>query len=337
MATRKHPVRGMALGVVLGDSLGAPHEFSHGVPLSQYTGRLELLFSHLSRHHGRRTGVVGQVTDDTEMTIALFASIVGHGWVYEPKAAVRAYLAWAATAPFGMGKNTRELFCKIKKVESYAARWKRTFSDRPQVNWTQSNGCLMRASPLAIIPDAQAAVVAAIADAKLTNPHPTCVGACAVYVLLLHELIYRPEISFPELHSIALKQAPTGEVKDTVEQALSELPRDVTSSKGWVLHALWCAVRAMKMAHREGATFRAVLDWVIRLGGDTDTNGAIAGALIGAKFGMTEMLADPVVAENAETAIHADLSQGELDRPPEYQSARLMHFAALAEEKLPVP
>lgn len=335
--TAKQPVRGMALGVILGDTLGAPHEFSHSIPVSNYTGVLEFPFSHQSRHHGRRNGVKGQATDDTEMTIALFASIVNHGWRYEPKTAAKAYITWASSAPFGMGRNTRELFAKIKKVESYSARWKKKFVDTPQVNWTQSNGCLMRASPLAIIPDVQDAVLAAIADCKLSNPHPVCVASCAVYVMLIHELIYRPDITYEELSTIALKQAPVGEVKDTIEQALTSLPRDVTSSKGWVLHALWCSVRAMKMSFVSGASFRTIIDWVIRLGGDTDTNGAIAGALIGARFGFTEMVSDKILATNARVAIYADPSQGELDRPKEYQSSRLLHLATISEEKLPIP
>lgn len=68
-------VAGMLMGVALGDALGAPHEFKNSLSLNKYTGILEHASKITSRWQGVRSMVVGQVTDDTEMTLTLAQSI----------------------------------------------------------------------------------------------------------------------------------------------------------------------------------------------------------------------------------------------------------------------
>ena len=77
---RPDRIRGMLFGAAVGDALGAPHEFRHQIPLDWYAGRVQFPLTVVRRFQGGRlTGNVGQITDDSEMMIALADSIVAAG------------------------------------------------------------------------------------------------------------------------------------------------------------------------------------------------------------------------------------------------------------------
>jgi len=289
--------RGLFLGLALGDALGAPHEFA-SVP---YTGRLERPCSSRSRFHGTRYGVVGQVTDDTEMAIALMQAMARPG-----ETAAGRYLAWAGTRPPAMGRNTRGLFSGLKTLAGYQARWDHQHA-APREQWSQANGCLMRCAPLALAADPERA---AAEDCRLTNPHPVCVDACVAYVrAVAHVLRKLPGDPLDPL------QAQTSEVRDVLSTLAQS--RDVRTQKGWVLHGLWCAGRALRAA-QAGRSYAECIDDVIRQGGDSDTNAAIAGALVGAYLGAHKMAAETPTRENLRIMLEADYQKGGLPRPLDY-------------------
>jgi ADP-ribosylglycohydrolase len=71
------------------------------------------------------------------------------------------------------------------------------------------------------------------------------------------------------------------------------------------LEGLAVALRAL---HVGQTSFRAGVLWAVNLGGEADTNGAIAGQLLGALHGATALPASWVaaVAEQASIAVLAD-------------------------------
>jgi ADP-ribosylglycohydrolase len=76
-------------------------------------------------------------------------------------------------------------------------------------------------------------------------------------------------------------EAATTVVRTLEAAARGELPSDFTTHMGWVLTALQAAFHAL--LHAPSAEEGLVR--VVGMGGDTDTNGAIAGALLGAAHG----------------------------------------------------
>ena len=317
-------LRGMLWGAAIGDALGTPHEFRTGTPLRRYSGLLEFPAVRQNRWQGRRVGVVGQVSDDTEMGLALAAALVA-GQRYDPDRAVGAYLVWAnSKCPF-MGRNTRALLHGVKTLRGYRGRYQKVYGGgRPQDEFTQSNGCLMRCAPLAAL--GAAAGEAARADCALTNPHPTCVDACQVYIRAAQEL--GAGAALEVVVAAAPGWAETPAVQGVLEAAgRTEIERNVTGeSKGWVLHALWCAFRALLVLGRDGS-YEAAIDWVIRCSGDTDTNACIAGALLGACLGYEALESEERTGANIAIARAADPNQGALKRPERYHAARIDHVA----------
>lgn len=315
-------IRGMLWGSALGDALGAPHEFRTGTPLRHYTGVLEYPVIRQNQWQGRRTGVVGQITDDTEMQIALADALVA-GRRFEAERVAKSYILWANSGCPFMGTTTRDLFHGVKTFRGYEGRFQKKYGQAHQDAWSQSNGCLMRCAPLAAL-GMEDGVAAARLDCALSNPHPVCLDACQVYVQAAAALGEGME---PEaVRAEAPEWAATPEVRDTLEAAAERqraVDRDVTgTTKGWVLHATWCAFRSLKILEDEG-TFEDAVDWVVRLGGDTDTNACIAGGLLGASLGYEAMSSEQRTGANIETARAADPGQGEIGRPPTYQAARI--------------
>jgi ADP-ribosylglycohydrolase len=102
---------GMVVGHCLGDALGSPHEFVS----KEYSGKLEIPIQHHSRFQGLRTSTIGQVSDDTEMTITLLNRLVSDRG-YNGNNVVLSYMKWAnSKCPF-LGRNTRDLFLGVKEI-----------------------------------------------------------------------------------------------------------------------------------------------------------------------------------------------------------------------------
>jgi hypothetical protein len=66
-------------------------------------------------------------------------------------------------------------------------------------------------------------------------------------------------------------------------------------------------------------TYADYMKFVIELGGDTDTNAAIAGALVGAIVGYTEMVSDNTTLENIGIMINSTSSGSQYERHPQFQ------------------
>lgn len=77
------------MGHALGDTLGSPHEFH---PHGKYTGKLEFILNKYNQNYGLRKGVIGQVSDDTEVALALLNVLISG---YTKDKAILEYMNWA--------------------------------------------------------------------------------------------------------------------------------------------------------------------------------------------------------------------------------------------------
>lgn len=302
-------VYGMAVGHALGDALGAPHEFAR-LKNPPYTGVLQYEPRVPSRFHGVRQGVVGQVTDDTEMALALLNTFLDNETrplikksLYDKDKVIKAYERWSNSRPIGQGRNTAALFRGVATVEGYKTR-------RAKIPGTESNGSLMRCWPLVLLNDPSAV----LQDCNLTNPTEVNRNSSQVYISALHAALEGK--SKAEIMETALSVASCDKVKEIVDEAL--LPEDTVElkckNKGWVLISLYAALHYFY--HKN--SFRQTVDTIIERGGDTDTNAAIAGALAGAFYGFDELMKDTVTESNWKIIKNADTTKGQFSRPKCY-------------------
>jgi ADP-ribosylglycohydrolase len=144
----------------------------------------------------------------------------------------------------------------------------------------------MRVSPLGIFGAGRVeqAVLWARADSQLTHPHPACQDACAVFVAAIAHAVARgggPQACYAAALAEAAREGGTPEVLATLEAARHAPPADYSSQMGWVRIALQNAFYRLLHA----ASFEEGVVATVMAGGDTDTNAAIAGALLGAVHG----------------------------------------------------
>lgn len=204
--------------------------------------------------------IEGQPTDDTELAITLARSIVAQG-EYRAAAASAAYAAWWASSPFDIGSTIRSALRLGRPDEA-----------------SQANGSLMRISPLGILGWNRDATDLARTDSALTHPNPVCGDACAAFVAAIsHGIANGDRRGAYE----AARAASRGTVREVLDRASSSPPQDYLTKAGWVLVALQNAF--FRLLHAE--SFEAGLVDTVACGGDTDTNAAIAGVLLGAVFG----------------------------------------------------
>lgn len=282
-------IYGMFYGHALGDALGAPHEFRYNRSLV-YTGNLvhETIFR--SKYQGQKIAPIGAVTDDTQMTIALLRALVSNRLYYLKDSTIFHYIRWASTVDWRVGKNTAYLFKNIKtkdKLKTYQGRINKEL-EKPEDQRSSSNGCLMRALPLVIFsgmnfPDGVVSIVNI--DTNITNPTEVCREAVSIYLLMVRLALRGLERIEIWQKIVSLPQTP--EVKRVINQITFGEIRDTVTEKGFVCHALWCAMRGLYYFN----SYKDAIDWIITFqpGSDTDTNAAIAGGLLGAYYGLNRL------------------------------------------------
>jgi len=273
--------QGYILGQLAGDSLGSLVEFkSASSILKAYPDGVRVL-----EDGGVWGTLAGQPTDDSEMALLLARSITDRGH-YDPEAAARAYGWWYDSPPFDIGITTGAAV----RAASKAAEEGISIADASRKAGRQdseSNGGLMRVSPLAIFAaGAQAGVGGDLAmlDTGLTHPNPVCLHASRIFVETVAFAI-RSGAPRQEIYDFAIlaaqTQATPATVTAAIEKAVRERPADYVAYQGWVLIALQNAF--WQLLHADSAE-EGIIDTVMA-GGDTDTNAAIAGALLGAVHG----------------------------------------------------
>lgn len=289
---------GMLVGHNLGDALGAPFEFTKTL---QYTGRLIHEVKVKTRYQGTKTFPVGSVTDDTGMTLALLNSIIRQGMKYDVKDVCMSYIIWSNEWKLGQGKNTRALFCHPYKrdgFKNYIEAYNEIFCSKSHDTWTQSNGSLMRCSPLCMFSTLDWFQI----DARHSNPHMVNQDCNIVYGYALWLAVrgVKRNIIWERI-----RIAPqTQELKDLIIIIENKQPYNISGKgvKGHVMRAFYCSMLSLR-PKPDGSypKYREIVDLLACIPDtDTDTNAAIAGALIGALDGYEALISDPITKENIE-------------------------------------
>jgi ADP-ribosyl-[dinitrogen reductase] hydrolase len=274
--------QGCLAGQIAGDSLGSLVEFETASSIEhRYPGGVRLL-----SHGGTWDTIAGQPTDDSELALALARSLALLG-KYDAEAVAQAYARWFVSAPFDIGGTTRAALSPA----AAAARTGRGVADAAQKaanRSSQANGALMRSSPLGIfgvrLTFADLASFAR-ADASLTHPHPACQDSNVVYTAAIRYAIQigpPPEGIYAYTVGMLESNCLDPTVRRCIRQAESDAPTNYEQQQGWVLTALQNAF--YQLLHAPNVE-EGVVD-TVRRGGDTDTNGAITGALLGAVYGL---------------------------------------------------
>ncbi len=256
--------QGCLLGQLAGDALGSLVEFQSPdeIRRSYPDGVRELADG------GTWNTIAGQPTDDSELALLLARMLVKKG-SYDPEAARKEYQYWLSTHPFDCGMTI-----------STGLR------GNPNPN-SQANGAMMRISPLGIFGarfELDQVAEWAMQDAALTHPNMICQQANALFAMGIAQAIQSGcdrETLYQHIRQWAKDMPVESALLETIHKAADEPPADYVHQQGWVLIAFQNAL--YQLLHAPSLE-EGVVNTIMR-GGDTDTNAAICGALLGAVYG----------------------------------------------------
>lgn len=264
-------VVGCVLGLALGDALGAPFEFRRREAIPDPLPAFELGWSGLPP---------GTWTDDTAMARNLWRSLAEHRRL-DPADVVGRHLEWFATDPPDVGNLTRSVLRHIRDGDPDAAA--RYVAERgPEVS--AGNGSVMYCAPLGAFRGARPELLSGEAPelSAITHWDERCGTACLAVTLATAALVRGTE------PGRAVEDAVTAVVDreggEELEYLVAEAGRARRIDGPDMGFALFTAGIGLQVA-AEAPGFEEGLRRVVALGGDTDTNGAVAGALLGAMHG----------------------------------------------------
>jgi len=232
------------------------------------------------------------------MAVALAESLVEHKGYYPADAAKR-YLAWSQGTPHGMGGTTRKAMQALAKGKPWSESGV-TFAagDETKIG----NGTAMRVAPMGVAfnGDTQMEMLerAASDDAFITHAHVEAVAASFAIALTVDACL-RNHLSGNRLlltASMASRRAaPNGKPATQVSLAIDRAivmfgkgtpPAKVIEELGRHGNAIETVATALYCAAFHCDDFEAGVQAAVRGGGDTDTRGAITGAILGARLGL---------------------------------------------------
>ena len=262
---------GCALGLALGDALGAPFESRRReeipVPLPAF-------------EPSSSDGPPGAWTDDTALARNLWRSLAEHGDLDTADVLAR-HLVWFATDPPDVGDLTRRVLSGIRDGVPDAPR--RHVEERgPEVSAT--NGSVMYCAPLGAFRSLRPAALVEEAPAlsAITHWDERCRTACLAVTLVAASLV-RGEDPHQAVEG-AVASVLEREGGEELEYLVAEAGRARRIDGPDMGFTLFCAGIALQVA-AEDPGFEEGLRHVVSLGGDTDTNAAVTGALLGARQG----------------------------------------------------
>jgi len=234
--------------------------------------------------HGTWGQPPGTITDDTEQALCIARSLADHE-EFDPADVAERFVAWYDTGPFDIGGMTRRSLDRLKRGDAWDEAGQRVW-EQSREGQNAGNGSVMRCPPLAIpyASDWDRLVGVSRQSSQITHADPRCTYGCAILNLTLAGLLEDADTPLQDALNYVGSDAPDELVTALEPLARGDSPSTLETS-GYVVHSLQTALHDGFVADSaEDAIVTAV-----NRGGDTDTIGAIAGAVAGARFGASQL------------------------------------------------
>ncbi|MFC4123565.1 ADP-ribosylglycohydrolase family protein [Nocardia rhizosphaerae] len=262
-------VAGVIVGGAAGDALGAGYEFTKPGPATV----IDMIGG------GPFGWAPGEWTDDTSMALAIALAAV-HGPGIDLDAVAAGFVAWFDSGPPDIGNQTR----RVLSARPSSARDMQAVA-MSLTGRTGGNGSLMRTAPVALayLDDAAECVAAAGRIGLLTHHDEQAVEACELWTYAVRHAVLHAD--FGGVREYLRGSAHSAYWTERLDEAEHGTPDDFPDN-GWVVHALqtaWWAISTTDQSTPEHLP--RALEACVRAGNDTDTTAAIAGGLLGARWG----------------------------------------------------
>lgn len=275
-------VAGALVAMAAGDALGAGYEFA-----TPPRGEVAMIGGGLGDF------APGEWTDDTSMAVCI-AEVTASGRL-DLEAIGARFLDWLRSGPADIGISTAAVLRSARSAGALPAAAAAYLADHPRGG--AGNGALMRTAPVALnhLGDDAALAADARAVAELTHADPLAGDSCVLWCVAIDRAVREDRLDgvhdglalLPEERRARWAAA----LADAEEQPLSTF-----IDNGFTVTALQAAYGAVVQTPVPTADptgpaayptghLEAALTASVRIGGDTDTVAAIAGMLLGARWG----------------------------------------------------
>lgn len=264
----KSKALGLMYGLLAGEVLGSAVE---GFEQDEREERLRFDLSEMLLQNPWQT-LSGQPTDSGELAV-LLCRLLAHYGEYQEEGAWQAYEYWLRTEPFAVPDELKRALLSQQDEESCATT------------------ALARVAPMALMVPYQSLpqlAAWAMADTALTHPNMLCQQVSGLYVMALGHVLEN-DCSADQLYQLIKDWASQLKVDKriirTIDQALFMPPTEAEMSD---LSVLGCFQNAIWQLLYAQDYLDGMLD-TLKRGGDTANNAAVAGALLGACYGVAEV------------------------------------------------
>ena len=268
-------VAGTLLGMASGDALGAGYEFE-----DPPRGEVAMIGGGLGDF------APGEWTDDTSMAVAI-AEVTATG-VVDLDAIGDRFLDWQRSDPPDVGISTGEVLRRASGGRDLLEAAAAYFDRHPK--GAAGNGALMRTAPVALahLGNDDAIAGAARAVAELTHADPLAGDSCVLWCVAIDRAIGEDRLDGVRDGLVSLPEARRRYWSDALDEAEQRPPRSFTPNGFTVtaLQAAYAAIVQTPIADADPAChLQETLVEAVRIGDDTDTVAAIAGMVLGARWG----------------------------------------------------
>jgi len=256
----------------------------------------------------------GEWSDDTQMALCIVRAVAHAGNLTDAQVldqVADGFLGWLQDGPADVGILTRTVLHDAEREVGFPAdRCQKAAVAylRAHPRGAAGNGALMRTGVVGLLHlrDREATAEAARAVATLTHADRLCGESCVLWTEAVRVAVLDGRLELRAGLDL-LPKARQARWRAAIDEAESH-PAGHFTGNGFTVTALqaaWAAIRETASASGE-AHVRAALETAVRIGDDTDTVAAIAGALVGARWGASYVPAQWREAAHGWPGLRAD-------------------------------
>jgi poly(ADP-ribose) glycohydrolase ARH3 len=267
----KSKFRGALIGTAVGDALGAPLEgWSFEKAQSAYSDTAGWKM------------YKGRYTDDTEMMIGVAESLIRNKG-FNGADMARTFI-WNYDVKRGYGPGSTGALTRIRAGESWDEASRKLFGGKG----SYGNGAAMRIAPVGLFyyDHADALCDVAYQSSQITHAHELGKEGAAVQAFAIALAVRdQKEDMLAELKEFAhtdMYKGKIGRIETLLDTESTE--EEIVANLGNGMAAFYSVPTAIYSFLRFGSFEDSVI-YAVRLGGDTDTIGAMTGAICGAYYG----------------------------------------------------
>ena len=272
VAETEDRARGTLLGLAAGNLLGLPVE---GWPAPQIAQRFPFGVTEINPLERSRP-----MDDDLAQAVELGESLAGEGdYILD---FVQRLIRWRRENGRGIGITTTAVIELLARGNPPPDAARIIYEERNRI---VPNGGLMRSAPVALLrrSDPVRLVRDSAATCAVTHYAPACQWSCVIVNAAICLLLKGVEPSIEDLADAANADGAPAQVGEWARKVGDEID-ELALDQGHIGHTLLC-MQAGLWAMTTGLDLEQALVKVVSAGGDTDTNGAVAGAVLGARYG----------------------------------------------------